>query len=299
MSMIEITDLTKQYGETVAVDHLSFTAREGAITGFLGPNGAGKTTTLRMLLGLAEPTSGTATIGGRRYASLQAPTRQVGAVLESTGFHPGRRARDHLRILAVSAGLPPTRVDSVLEDVGLADVGRRRVKDFSLGMRQRLGLASALLGEPRVLILDEPTNGLDPEGVHWLRGFLRRFAADGGTVVVSSHLLAEVSQTVDDVVIIAHGRLIAQSPLADLAMQAPSGIRVRTPQAAELRGRLAAREIASEQLGTDSLVAYGTTTEEVAVAAAAAGIALYEISAQHADLEDLFLQLTSTAGGIR
>jgi ABC-2 type transport system ATP-binding protein len=297
--MIEITDLTKQYGETAAVDHLSFTAREGAITGFLGPNCAGKTTTLRMLLGLAAPTAGTATIGGRRYASLQAPSRHVGAVLESTGFHPGRRARDHLRILAVSAGLPPTRVDAVLADVGLADVGHRRIKDFSLGMRQRLGLASALLGEPRILILDEPTNGLDPEGVHWLRGFLRRFAADGGTVIVSSHLLAEVSQTVDDVVIIAHGRLIAQSSLADLALQAPAGIRLRTPQAAELRIRLAAREIASEQVGTDALVAYGTTTEDVAVAAAAAGIALYEISPQHADLEDLFLQLTSTAGGIR
>jgi ABC-2 type transport system ATP-binding protein len=299
MSIIEVTDLTKAYGDTVAVDHLSFTARAGAITGFLGPNGAGKTTTLRMLLGLATPTSGTATIDGQPYASLGAPSRYVGAVLESTGFHPGRRAEDHLRVLAVTAGLPLGRVDAVLADVGLADVGRRRVKGFSLGMRQRLGLAAALLGEPRVLILDEPTNGLDPEGVHWLRGFLRRFAAEGGTVLVSSHLLAEVSQTVDDVVILAHGRLIAQSSLADLARRSPSGIRVRTPQATDLRARLAAQEVASEQVGSDSLVAYGTTTEEVAVAAAGAGIAIYEIAAQHVDLEDLFLQLTSTAGGIR
>ena len=206
MPAIEIDRLSKRFGDVAAVDDLSFVAREGAVTGFLGPNGAGKTTTLRMLLGLVAPTGGTATIGGKRYAELAAPSRHVGAVLETDAFHPGRRARNHLRVLAMAAGLPLTRVDEVLAEVGLADAGHRRVKGFSLGMRQRLGLASALLGEPQVLILDEPANGLDPEGVHWLREFLRAFADAGGTVLVSSHLLAEVAQTVDDVVIIARGR---------------------------------------------------------------------------------------------
>jgi ABC-2 type transport system ATP-binding protein len=216
MAVIEIKGLTKRFGDRAAVDDLSFVAREGAVTGFLGPNGAGKTTTLRMLLGLVTPTEGTATIGGQPYAALAAPVRHVGAVLEATGFHPGRRARDHLRVLAVGAGLPLARADEVLEEVGLADVGRSRVKTFSLGMRQRLGLAAALLGEPDVLILDEPTNGLDPEGVHWLRQFLRRHADRGGTVLVSSHLLAEVAQTVDEVLILDRGRLRAHSRMADI-----------------------------------------------------------------------------------
>jgi ABC-2 type transport system ATP-binding protein len=215
-TVIEIEGLTKRYGDTLAVDQLSFTARAGAVTGFLGPNGAGKTTTLRLLLGLAEPTAGTATFHGRPYAELEQPARHVGAVLEASSFHPGRRGRDHLRILARAAGLPETRADAVLEQVGLAAAGRRRVKEYSLGMRQRLALAGALLGEPEVLILDEPTNGLDPEGVHWLRGFLRAFADEGGCALVSSHLLAEVAQTVDDVVIIARGRVVAADPLHEL-----------------------------------------------------------------------------------
>ncbi len=294
MSAIEIHELSKQYGDVTAVDRLSFVAREGAVTGFLGPNGAGKTTTLQMLLGLVAPTGGTATIGGRRYGELAAPSHQVGAVLESTGFYPGRRARNHLRVLATEAGLPATRVDEVLAQVGLTEAAARRVKGFSLGMRQRLGLAAALLGRPRVLILDEPANGLDPEGVHWLRGFLRAFADDGGTVLVSSHLLAEIAQTADDVVIIARGRLVVQSPLADLTRRARPAVRVRTPQPEELRSTLTSRGIAAERAGPDALVALETTPEAVGLAAAGAGVVLYEISAEHVDLEELFLELTAT-----
>ncbi|MDX6376477.1 MAG: type transport system ATP-binding protein [Gaiellaceae bacterium] len=295
MPTLEITKLTKRYGDVAAVDGLSFVAREGAVTGFLGPNGAGKTTTLRMLLGLAAPTAGTATIGGTTYGELAEPARQVGAVLESTGFYPGRRARNHLRVLAAEAGLPHTRVDEVLDQVGLAHVGDRRVKAYSLGMRQRLGLAGALLGEPRVLILDEPANGLDPEGVHWLRGFLRAFADDGGTVLVSSHLLAEIAQTVDDVVIIARGRLVLQSSLADLARRSRTGVRVRTPQPAALRSALAAGGVAAELVGDDTIVALQTTQEVVGLAAAGAGVVLYEMTAEHLDLEEMFLDLTTTA----
>ena len=231
------------------------------MTGFLGPNGAGKSTTLRMLLGLVHPSQGTATIGGKRYAELAEPFRHVGAVLEADAFHPGRRARDHLRVLATAADLPLSRVDAVLREVDLADAARRRVKGFSLGMRQRLGLASALLGEPEVLILDEPANGLDPEGVHWLRQFVRAFADGGGTVLVSSHVLAEVAQTVDDVVIIANGRLVLESSLAELAGRAQSGVRVRTPQAEALRDALTARGIAARLVGADALVALESTAE--------------------------------------
>ena len=213
MAAISVQGLSKRFGDVLAVDHLSFDVDPGTVTGFLGPNGAGKTTTLRMLLGLAAPTSGTATIGGRPYRELADPTRRVGAVLEAGGFHPGRSARDHLRVLATAAGLPARRVQDVLEQTGLAAAGRRRVGGFSLGMRQRLGLAAALLGDPEVLVLDEPANGLDPEGVHWLRGLVRGLADQGRTVLVSSHLLAEVAQTVDRVVIVDRGRLVAHSTL--------------------------------------------------------------------------------------
>jgi ABC-2 type transport system ATP-binding protein len=220
---IAIQRLSKRFGAVAAVDDVTFTVPAGAITGFLGPNGAGKTTTLRMLLGLVAPTSGTATFRGRAYEDLAEPARHVGAVLEATGFHPTRRARDHLRVLATAARLPAARLDAVLDEVGLADAGDMRVKGFSLGMRQRLGLAAALLGEPEVLILDEPTNGLDPEGVRWLRRTLRAFADGGGTVLVSSHLLAEVEQTVDHIVILAQGRLVTQSSLRDLAARSGEG----------------------------------------------------------------------------
>ena len=299
MAAIEIQSLSKRFGDVVAVDDLSFVAREGAVTGFLGPNGAGKTTTLRMLLGLVTPTAGSATIGGQPYGQLADPFRHVGAVLESTGFHPGRRARDHLRVLATAARLPLARVQEVLDQVGLAEASDRRVKSFSLGMRQRLGLASALLGKPEVLILDEPANGLDPEGVHWLRRFLRGFADQGGTVLVSSHLLAEVAQTVDEVVIITRGRLVSQASLADLTHRSQAGVRVRTPRAEALRGALAAEGIAAELVTADALVAFQTTTEAVGLAAAGANVAIYEMTAQGFDLEELFLELTNSEEAVR
>jgi ABC-2 type transport system ATP-binding protein len=214
--LIEVRNLRKRFGRATAVDDLSFEIRAGAVTGFLGPNGAGKTTTLRMLLGLAEPTTGSATIFGRRYAELEAPLATVGAVLETTGFHPWRSARHHLRMLAATAGIDGGRVEEVLRIVGLADAAQRRVGGFSLGMRQRLAVAAALLGRPRLLVLDEPANGLDPQGIRWLRDLLRDYVRDGNSVLISSHLLSEVAQTVDDVVIIASGRARARCPLHEL-----------------------------------------------------------------------------------
>jgi ABC-2 type transport system ATP-binding protein len=215
-AVVSCRSLTKRYGELVAVDRVTFSLESGTVTGFLGPNGAGKTTTLRLLLGLATPTTGEARVFGRRYRDLEQPIRQVGAVLESADFHPGRNGRDHLRALALAAGLPLGRVEEVLELVELRDAARRRVKTYSLGMRQRLGLAAALLGDPELLILDEPANGLDPAGVHWLRNFLRQLALEGRTVLIASHLLAEVAQTVDRVLIIDHGRLLASGRLDEL-----------------------------------------------------------------------------------
>ena len=214
--MVTASSLTKRFGELVAVDGLTFSLHPGTVTGFLGPNGAGKTTTLRLLLGLAEPSAGEALVFGRRYRELDDPARRVGAVLESNDFHPGRSGRDHLRALALAAEIPRARVEQVLELVELEPVAARRVKTYSLGMRQRLGLAGALLGDPELLILDEPANGLDPAGVHWLRGFLRRFAEQGRTVLIASHVLAEVALTVDQVVIIDRGRLRASGTLAEL-----------------------------------------------------------------------------------
>jgi ABC-2 type transport system ATP-binding protein len=216
MTIIQAHGLTKNYGSVRAVDDLSFSVDRGSVTGFLGPNGAGKTTTLRMLLGLVAPDAGTATIDGRVYADLPEPLHLIGAVLEASSFHPGRTARNHLRIQALAAAVDPSRIDEVLDLVQLTAAAGRRIGGFSLGMRQRLGLATALLADPEILILDEPANGLDPEGVHWLRGLLCGFAAEGGTVLVSSHMLAETEQTVDSVVIIDHGRLVTQSPLASL-----------------------------------------------------------------------------------
>ncbi len=214
--VVRVTSLTKRYGGLVAVDNLTFSLEAGTVTGFLGPNGAGKTTTLRLMLGLAKPTGGEALVFGRRYRELDQPARRVGAVLESNDFHPGRSGGDHLRALALAAEIPPSRVDGVLELVELAPSADRRVNTYSLGMRQRLGLAAALLGEPELLVLDEPANGLDPAGVHWLRSFLRSFAGDGGTVLVSSHLLAEVVQAVDQVLIIDRGHLVANARVDEL-----------------------------------------------------------------------------------
>jgi ABC-2 type transport system ATP-binding protein len=296
MSAINVHGLTKRFGDVLAVDGLGFEVQEGTVVGFLGPNGAGKTTTLRMLLGLVTPTAGTATFGGRAYRELPAPTRAVGAVLEASGFHPGRTARNHLRVLATAASLQGGRVEEVLGQVGLADAAGRRVGGFSLGMRQRLGLAAALLGDPAVLLLDEPANGLDPEGIHWLRGLIRRQADEGRTVLVSSHVLAEVAQTVDEVVIIARGRLVAQSTLADLTAGAATAVRVRTPQAEALRDRLAAGGAAVQLDGPDQLLVTGATTEQVGRAAAAAGIVLHEMRFVRSNLEEVFLELTNHGG---
>jgi ABC-2 type transport system ATP-binding protein len=297
MAVITIQGLTKRFGQVVAVDDLSFEVDQGTVVGFLGPNGAGKTTTLRTLLGLVTPTAGSARIDNKPYRELAEPIRHVGAVLEASSFHPGRSARNHLRVVATAAGLPYARADEVLAQVGLAEAARRRVGGFSLGMRQRLGLATALLGDPQVLILDEPANGLDPEGVHLLRGFLRQLADQGRTVLVSSHVLAEVAQTVDQVVIIAGGRLVTHSTLAALTTRTDQLVRVRTPQADTLRSLLAAQGIQADPDGADQLLAAGTSTETVGKAAATAGIVIYEMRAERSNLEDVFLQLTSPQGG--
>ena len=297
MAVITVEGLTKRFGRILAVDDLSFEVDQGTVVGFLGPNGAGKTTTLRMLLGLVAPTAGTTSIGGRPYRELDDPIRHVGALLEASSFHPGRTTRNHLRVIATAAGLPPARADQVLAQVGLAGAAHRRVGGLSLGMRQRLGLATALLGDPRVLILDEPANGLDPEGVHWLRGFLRHLADQGRTVLVSSHVLAEVAQTVDQVVIIAAGRLVTQSTLAALTDRARSAVRVRSADTQALRDLLTGQGITVELAASDELVASGVTSQQIGSAAAAAGIAIYEMRSEHANLEEVFLQLTAPQGG--
>ena len=306
---LHIDHLSKSFGAVRAVDDLSFTVLPGRVTGFLGPNGAGKTTTLRMLLGLVRPTSGTATIGGRHYHEIVQPQRVVGAALEAASFHPGRTARDHLRVYAPQAGVPDRRCDEVLELVGLSDAARRRTAGFSLGMRQRLGLATTLLADPQVLLLDEPANGLDPEGIVWLRTFLRRLAAEGRTVLVSSHVLSEVQQTVDDVVIIANGRLVHASPLAELAAQTRSSVRLTSPDTDGLR-RLVSEHWPTQwrPLHPDdprTVVLEDVHAAAVGAAAHAAGLELHELTRREVGLEDLFLQLTSapatpelvTAGG--
>ncbi len=297
MSVITIEGLSKRFGDLVAVDRLSFEVDQGTVTGFLGPNGAGKTTTLRMLLGLVTPTAGVARIQGRPYRELAEPLRHVGVVLEASSFHPGRTARNHLRVVTTAAGLPRTQAEKVLAEVGLDHAADRRVGRFSLGMRQRLALATALIGDPEVLVLDEPANGLDPEGMHWLRGFLRDLADQGRTVLVSSHVLAEVAQTVDQVVIIANGRLVTQSTLAALNARTEQAVRVRTPDAEALRRLLATQGTHADLAGPDRLVATATTTEAVGQAAAAAGIVIYEMGAERSNLEEVFLQLTSPQGG--
>jgi ABC-2 type transport system ATP-binding protein len=298
MSVIRVEGLTKRFGAVLAVDNLNFVVAQGTVTGFLGPNGAGKTTTLRALLGLITPTTGRATIDGRPYRELADPIRHVGALLDASGFHPGRNARNHLRVAATAAGLPAARADQVLAQVGLGDVAGRRVGTFSLGMRQRLGLATALLGDPQVLVLDEPANGLDPEGVHWLRGLLRHLADQGRTVLVSSHVLAEIAQTVDQVVIIAAGRLVTQSTLAALTDQAKDAVRVRSAEPQALRDLLMRQGITVELTASDELAASGVSSERIGRVAAAAGIAIYEMRSESANLEEVFLQLTGPQGGM-
>ena len=291
---IEVAGLTKIFpGNIRAVDQLSFAVEPGSVTGFLGPNGAGKTTTLRMVLGLVRPTSGTATIGGQPYKHIDNPLSAVGASLEASSFHPARTARNHLRILCTVADLPDRRADEVLELVGLRDAARRKVRGYSMGMRQRLALAAALLGNPRVLVLDEPANGLDPEGIRWLRGLLRHLAAEGRTVLVSSHQLNEVQEIADRIVILNRGRLVRAGSIEELSAGTDSVI-VRSPHIDALRTALSAPPAVVEQIEPDALRVRGVSQAQVGHAAFVAGIELHELTGQRFDLEELFFALTQS-----
>ncbi len=293
--MIEVEGLTKRYGSTLAVDDLSFSVPAGTITGFLGPNGAGKSTTMRAILGLVHPTAGTTTVLGTPYRNLDEPTRRVGALLETFDAHPGRSGRNHLRVLAVAGGIPRSRVDEVLTMVDMASAGRRRVKGYSLGMRQRLGLAAALLGDPEVLVLDEPANGLDPQGIRWLRDFLRSLASEGRTILISSHVLSEVAQTVDDVVIVHRGRLVQHAAMAEVEAMAAGSTTVRSPAAERLADLLAAANHGAQVVGDDRLVV-NAPPERVGEIAAANGVVLHELTVERASLEEIFLELTGDPG---
>ena len=294
---IEVTALTKRFGETMAVERLSFSVGAGSIVGFLGPNGAGKTTTMRALLGLVRPTAGTATIDGRRYSELEHPAQTVGALLDGDDLHPGRSGRNHLRVLARAAGVVPARVDELLELVGLKDVADRRAGGYSMGMRQRLGLAAALLGDPHVLVLDEPANGLDPQGIRWLRNFLRAQAGEGRAILVSSHVLAEISQIADEVVVINHGRSVLQAPLAELMAQRDGGMRVTGPDVARLAKLLRADGAQVERAGDGAIVVADRTGEQIGQVIAANGIVISELAAHGESLEDVFFELTGSEGG--
>jgi ABC-2 type transport system ATP-binding protein len=288
---LEVRGLTKRFGKTTAVEDLTFAIAPGRITGFLGPNGAGKTTTLRILLGLVHASSGEALVAGSSYRKLEDPARAVGAVLEASNYHPVRSGRDHLRVLAAAAGIPEARVDEVLEDVELTGVARRKVETYSLGMRQRLSVAAALLGTPNLLVLDEPANGLDPEGIRWLRDFLRGFASRGGTVFISSHVLAEVAQIADEVVIIHRAKLVAHEPLETLTARAAGGTLVRSPQADRLGDELARQGTEAIRAGADGLRAQAPT-ERIGEIAAASSVVLHELRSEGASLEEVFLELT-------
>jgi ABC-2 type transport system ATP-binding protein len=302
--MIEVHNLTKRYGEKVAVDHLSFTVEPGRVTGFLGPNGAGKSTTMRLILGLDHPTSGTATINGQPYRDLAQPLHTVGALLEAKSVHPGRSARNHLRFLAQSQGLPSSRVDEVLGLVGLRDVASKRTGGFSLGMGQRLGIAAALLGNPQVLLLDEPVNGLDPEGVLWIRNLMKQLATEGRTILVSSHLMNEMAVTADHLIVIGRGKLITESTTEEvIARSADKSVRVRTPDAERLAGLITAAggkatpgaanhsENATGN-GAPLLTVTGMEAAKVGEIAASASIVLHELTPM-ASLEDAYMELTS------
>ena len=289
--MIEVENLTKRFGATLAVDDLSFSVAPGTVTGFLGPNGAGKSTTLRSILGLVHPDAGRTRVLGEPYVDLTDPYHRVGAILETAEAHPARTGRNHLRMLAVAAGIAPSRGDEVLELVGMTEFARRRVKSYSLGMRQRVALAAALLGNPEVLVLDEPANGLDPQGIRWLRDLLRSLAAEGRTVLVSSHVLAEVAQTVDHVVIIHKGRLVQQATMAEVEAMASGSAFVRSPDAARLASLL--REAGLDvRSAVDGALTVAAPTAQVGELAAANGVVLHELSAARATLEEVFLELT-------
>jgi ABC-2 type transport system ATP-binding protein len=291
--MIELKNLRKQYGDRVAVNDLTFTIRPGVVTGFLGPNGAGKSTTMRMMVGLDKPTSGTVTINGRCYASHHAPMQEIGAMLDARGVHPGRSAYNHLRAIGATNGIAKRRVDEVLGVVGLETAAHRPAGTFSLGMWQRLGIAAALLGDPDTVILDEPVNGLDPEGVMWIRNLVKDLAAEGRTVFLSSHLMSEMALIADHLVVIGRGRLIADVPMAELrAPGCGDSVRVRTPQAVKLSELLAGPGVVMCGTCADVLEVTGVTAEQIGERAARAGIILYELSPRRPSLEEVFMELT-------
>jgi ABC-2 type transport system ATP-binding protein len=296
VTVIEVRGLVKRFGPATVVDGLSFAVEAGTVTGFLGPNGAGKTTTLRVLLGLVRPTGGQAVIWGKPYRELGNRRRRVGAVLEVSGFHPGRTVADHLRVRCAATGAARSRIGAVLAETGMGGLAGRRAGGLSLGERQRLGLAGTLLGDPEVLILDEPANGLDPAGVLWLRGFLRRLGEQGRTVLVSSHLLAEVAQFADRAIVIDRGRLVSAGPVTELVKAARQTIVVRTPRAEALRAALTSEGAAVRAVAPDRLEVTGLGTEEVATLAAALGIPVFEMTADTGSLEEAFLRLTATEG---
>jgi ABC-2 type transport system ATP-binding protein len=292
MPQLEVRNLSKRYGKTVAVDDLSFAVEAGRVTGFLGPNGAGKTTTMRALLGLIRPSAGEALVEGRPPAEMTEPLRTIGAALEATAFHPGRSGRNHLRVLAAAAGITSSRIEEVLEVVELSGAADRRVKGYSLGMRQRLALAAALLGEPRILILDEPANGLDPQGMRWLRDLLREQAAGGRTVLVSSHLLSEVAQTADELIVIRDGKLVVKASLEEFTTGEAIRMRVRASDASGLAEGLAGRGASVERDGDAALLVGGARGEEIGALALELGIAIHELSPLRSSLEERFLELT-------
>jgi ABC-2 type transport system ATP-binding protein len=294
--MIEIRALSKRYGDTLAVDDLSFTVRPGHVTGFLGPNGAGKSTTMRVLVGLDHPTAGTATVGSRRYRDHPAPLQEVGALLEAKSVHKGRSARNHLLALAQTHGIPARRVDEVLAMVGLEPVARRRAGGFSLGMAQRLGIAAALLGDPATVVLDEPVNGLDPDGVLWVRTLLKTLAAEGRTVLVSSHLMSEMALTAEHLVIIGRGRLLADTTMDELIGRVAVGsVLVRSPQASDLRDLLVGQGATVTSAEPGVLQVGGLTAEQIADLAVERGMALHELAPQRASLEQAYMELTRDA----
>jgi len=292
--MITVEHVTKRYGDKVAVDDLTFEVKPGIVTGFLGPNGAGKSTTMRLILGLDAPNAGTLAIDGRAYADLPAPLHEVGAMLEARAIHTGRSAYNHLLALAQTHGIGRSRVKEVIELVGIQDVARKRVGGFSLGMGQRLGVAAALLGDPRVLILDEPANGLDPEGILWIRTLLKRLAKEGRTVFLSSHLMAEMAQTADHLVVIGRGRLIADTSVEEFVSRASTGaaVRVVTPQATALRDALARREARVDSIERGVLEVHGLTGQEIGEVALAEKIVLAELTPLQLSLEQAFMRLT-------
>ena len=294
--MLEAHGLTKRYGERAAVTDLSFTVRPGMVTGFLGPNGAGKSTTMRMILGLDAPTSGSVTVNGKHYAEHRAPLHEVGAMLEARAIHTGRTAYNHLLALAATTGIPRSRVDEVVDVVGLREVARKRVGGFSLGMGQRLGIASALLGDPATLVLDEPVNGLDPEGVLWIRTLLQDLASEGRTVLLSSHLMSEMALTAEHLIVIGRGRLIADTSVEEFVRGAAGGsVRVRTDGAEQLRRLLAGPDVSVASLERTVLEVSGLTSDRIGRIAADAGIALAELTPQQASLEEAFMELTRDA----